>query len=186
MGVKEVVVVSYHAVCKKRGIQGQFEGANLIFCRIFQDFLPGKVLIFGDKGVKCIVNPVKMALGVHAADGVTVRLFQEANLLLGGQGHGFKPKPLPPHDVESFLGSRSGDGLGRQVEDPVCFLFADGLNGGEKHRKCLAAAGGSLQIELFFLQNGLVDTDSQVLLTGAVIEGEAYLPDGRCPLFIPF
>ena len=133
MGVKEVVVIAYDAVCKKCGIQGKFKGTDPVFFGIFKDPFPGKGCTFGYKGIEGVVDPVKMSPGISAAYGITVCFFKETYLLLRSKGHGLEPESPGAKYLKSLFGSGPCYGLGGKVEDAVTESFTHCLYRGEQH-----------------------------------------------------
>ena len=77
MGVEEIIVITDYPVGKKRCIQGQLEGTNPVFFRIFKDLLPGIGRPFAYQRKERLIYPVIVPFGILASDGVTVTFFEK-------------------------------------------------------------------------------------------------------------
>ena len=90
MGVKGIVVVTNHRICKQTHIQTHLKGADLMSPGIVLHPFSVKAVLMGDKVVHGIVDSVKMSPGVGTSLRVAFHFLTEADFLLGRQGHCLK------------------------------------------------------------------------------------------------
>ena len=126
-----------------------------------------------------------MPFRIGTVDGITLRLLQRTDLLLGRQRHHLIGKTLFFQETESLLRHRPCDCLRREIKN----LLAQTLSYGfyrRKHRgDGLSHTRRRLNKDFLLPLNGPINCRRQIFLAFPVRKRKAYLPDGCLAFLLP-
>ena len=186
MGIEHIIIITDDPVGKQAHIQTQFKGTDLVPARIFLDGLPVIMILMQQEVIHGLVDPVIMPLCKGAGSRVTVRLLQEADLVLRRQDDGFHTQPLPPQKLEGVVRHRSCNGFRRQIKNALRFSLAHGLHRRENRGERLSHSRGSFNEQLLPPHNAPVHVSGKLLLSFSVRIGKNERPDRIHADLLPF
>ena len=157
-----------------------------MFFRIGKNRIPVHVCLVDQHIVDAVIDPVVVPFGIGTGGGIALRTsLQKTELLLCRNGEVFETQILGRKQFKTLLRHRPGDGLCRQVKDPVSQSFPHCLNRRKNGGDRFPDAGRCLNKNLLFMLNGFINTGGEISLSFPVGEGKLKIPDRLISFLFP-
>ena len=185
IGIKDVVVVTDHSICKKRQIQLKFVWTDRpFFCLLL--YVGAAVFRFSGQHLKNrVIDAVKVSSGAGTDLGSAVRLVKDTDFFLRRKRQGFDAETTGLQPRKCIFCDSPGDGLGCQIEDFVSEMLSQRMDCGKNRGNGFADPGWGLNKEFLLAENGAVDIYSKLTLARAVCVRKFETVDGTIPFPFP-